>query len=121
MADAKIHWIAQITIADGQLDIFKERGEEIIAAVKSTEPGALMYEWHISEDGKTCHVDEWYADTEAALAHLKGEAPKRLPHLFEVSQLTGLWVYSDIPAGELRDLLVSFGAVFATGWNGFTR
>ena len=121
MADARLHWIAQFTITEGNLEAFKQAAEEIIAAVEPSEPGALMYEWFYSEDGTTCHVDEWYADTEAALAHLTGEAPKLIPNLLELSKLTGLYVYGDVTNRELRDLLTSFGAVFTSNLGGFTR
>lgn len=40
----------------------------------ANEPGALAYDWHISEDGRLCNVDELYEDAEAALAHVRGEA-----------------------------------------------
>ena len=122
MSGTKIHWVAELTIADGKLDEFKIRAEETIATVKAMEPNALAYEWHISEDGKTCHVDEWYADTEAALAHVRGEGvTTKLPKLLEVSEFTGLWIYASIVDPNLKEALVSFGAVFTDHWGGFTR
>jgi quinol monooxygenase YgiN len=40
--------------------------------VESTkaEPGALNYEWFISEDGTSCHIYERYADSAAAMVHM---------------------------------------------------
>lgn len=117
-----IHWMAHLTIAEGKFDEFTARAEETIATVKAKEPHALVYEWHISDDGRTCHVDEWYADTDAALVHVRGEAvTTKLPRLLEVSDFTGLWIYSAIDDPELREALAAFGAVFTDHWGGFTR
>ena len=121
MTQTDIHWIAELTIGEGNLETFKALAEEMVAAVKSTEPGTLSYEWYITEDGTTCYVDEWYVDTQAALAHLNGEAPRLLPAILEVSEFTSLKVISDISSRELRDKLTSFGAIFTSHGVGFTR
>jgi quinol monooxygenase YgiN len=121
MSDTGIHWVAQLTIAEGKLADFKARAQETIASVRANEPGALAYEWHISEDGRICNVDEWYADTEAALAHVRGEAvTENLPRLLEVSAFTALWVYTGIADPELRGALTAFGAVFTDRWSGLS-
>lgn len=36
------------------------------------EPGTLAYEWHISEDGKECHVLQLYQDSNALMTHIQG-------------------------------------------------
>ncbi len=121
MAQEKIHWLAELTIGDGNVEAFKSMAKDIIAAVESTEPGTLSYEWHITENGKTCFVDEWYDGAEAGLAHLNGEAPKMLPKLLEISEFTSLKVLCDISSPELTEKLASFGACFAGHTGGFTR
>jgi quinol monooxygenase YgiN len=122
MKEGAIHWVAVVKIHDGQLEEFKARAEETIATAKANEPGQLVYEWHISPDGTTCHVDEWYADTEAALAHVRGEAvTEKLPKLLEVSDFAELWIYSHIEDTELRNALAAFGAAFWDHWGGHTR
>ena len=122
MSDARIHWMAQLTIAEGSREEFTSRAQETIATVREQEPGALADEWQISEDGRLCHVDEWYADTAAAMAHVTGEAVTiTLPRLLEVGELTGLWIYTAIDDPELRQALVGLGAVFMDRWGGFSR
>lgn len=123
MTENAIHWVAQFTIHDSsRLEEFKERAAETVATVKATEPKALAYEWHISEDGRHCHVDEWFDGTEGALAHLRGQGvTENLPRLLEMSDFTGLYIYSPISDPELREALASFGAVFTSHWGGFTR
>ena len=122
MGGSKIHWVAVLTIHEGKLDEFKARGQETIATAKANEPGQLAYEWHISPDGRTCHVNEWYADTSAALAHVRGEAvTTKLPKLLEVSDFSELWIYTEIVDPELKEALASFGAAFWEHWGGHTR
>lgn len=122
MSDAGVHWVAQLTIAEGKLDEFKAQAEKTIASVMANEPGALAYEWHISEDGRLCNVDEWYADVEAALAHVRGEAVTlRLPELLGVSEFTALWIFTSIRDPELREALTAFGAIFTDRWSGLSR
>lgn len=117
-----IHWIAQLSIAEGELDEFTTRAEETIATVKAKEPHALVYEWNISDDGRLCHISAGYADAEAALAHVRGEAvATKLPRLLEVSELTGIVVYTAVDDPELREALSAFGATFTHHWGGFTR
>ena len=122
MSDTGIHWVAQLTVAEGKLHEFKAKAEETIASVMANEPGALAYDWHISEDGRLCNVDEWYADVGAALAHVRGEAVTvKLPKLLEVSEFTALWIYTGIADPELREALTAFGAVFTDRWSGLSR
>lgn len=121
MTGKNIHLIAELAIGEGNLETFKALAEEIAAAVKSTEPGTLSYEWYITEDGTTCYVDEWYADAQAALAHLEGEVPRLLPAVLEVSELASLTVLSDIPSRELREKLTEFGGCFTSRCCGFMR
>ena len=46
----RLSWVVQCAVKDGQLDAFKELMEEMVAGT-SEEPGALNYEWFISDDG----------------------------------------------------------------------
>ena len=91
-----IRIFATLSINDGQLDAFKERAAAAVESVRANEPGMLVYEWYVSEDGKTCHIVEEYADAAALAAHSAGEVGKTLiPQLFEVSSMTSLKVMAD--------------------------
>ena len=58
-----VFWVVELAIIPGQLDAFKALMNEMVAATQADEPGALNYEWFISEDGTTCHIYERYADS----------------------------------------------------------
>ena len=122
MTDSAIHWLAVLTIHEGALEEFRRLADETIKTAKANEPGQLVYEWHLSPDSRTCHVDEWYADTEAALAHVRGEAVTvKLPALLSTCDFTALWIYSRIESDELRIALEGFGAQFWDNWAGHSR
>ncbi len=122
MTDGAVHWLAVLTIHDGALDEFRRLAAETIETAKANEPGLLAYEWHLSPDQRTCHVDEWYADPEAALAHVRGEAVTvKLPTLLSTCDFAALWIYSPIGSGELRAALEGYGAQFWDNWAGHTR
>ena len=53
----------------GQVDAFRALAEEMSVAT-AKEQGVLNYEWSLSEDGKTCHILERYADSDGVRAHL---------------------------------------------------
>lgn len=122
MSGSRIHWVAVLTIHEGMLDEFRRRAADMIGLCEATEPGQLAYEWHLSPDGRTCHVDEWYADVDAAWAHVRGEAlATKLPPLLETCEFSALWIYSQVPDDELRQALVGFGATFWDNWAGRTQ
>jgi quinol monooxygenase YgiN len=65
-----VSWVIELAIKPGQLDAFKALVKDMVAATQANEPGALNYEWFISEDGTRCHIYERYADSAAVMTHL---------------------------------------------------
>jgi quinol monooxygenase YgiN len=122
MGPDAVHWIAVFAIHEGRTDEFRGLAERTAALVRETEPGQLRYRWHMSPDGSTCLVDAWYADADAALAHLGGRAvAELLPSVLAVSELAEIRVLSDVRHPGLREALAGFGATFWDGWTGFDR
>ena len=68
VSDQNVYWVARLAIHDGQDEAFGRVVEEMCAAT-ANEEGVLNYEWSLSEDGRTCHVLERYADSDAASLH----------------------------------------------------
>ena len=48
---AKLSYLLEFTINDGQLEAFKEKAMGYIKAVQEGEPENLKYEWRLEEDG----------------------------------------------------------------------
>jgi quinol monooxygenase YgiN len=109
----------QLAVRDGQLDALRELMAEMVAST-GTEPGTLVYEWFLSEDGSTCHTYERFADSDAVLAHLGNFGSKFAERFMACVQPTGLSVYGD-PSGPLRAALDDFGAVYLGWFGGFSR
>lgn len=87
--------------------------------MEKNEPGAKSYQWYFSDDETKCVITEWYADQEAALAHVNGEAAtKLLPKLLEVSDIKRLEIYGE-PGEEVRRKLSRFGAETFHFFTGF--
>ena len=80
-------------VQEGQADNVQPLLDEMVAATKSDEQGALHYEYYMNEDRSTCTVLERYADNAAVMVHLGNFgakfanrflavfAPERLPFM----------------------------------------
>ncbi len=86
------------------------------------EEGMLNYEWSLSEDGKTCHILERYADSDALRAHLEtfGAFAERF---FGMVDIVNVEVYGS-PDGQVREALSQASnnsAKFNRPYAGFVR
>ena len=62
-----------LKIQSGREAAFKTVSDKLVESTQ-TEPGALSYEWSVSEDGGTCHIFERYADSQSVMLHLSRNA-----------------------------------------------
>ena len=114
-----VSWNLQLAVVDGRLEDFRALMHEMVASTEA-EPGALGYEWFLSDDGSTCHLNERYADSDAVMAHLGTSGAKFAERFLTCVQPTSLNVYGD-PSGEARAALDGFGAVYRGTFGGFAR
>ena len=115
-----IYWTLKVAIGDGKLDDFKSLAGEMSEATKKDEPGALAYEWHLSPDGKSCHIHERYADNAAVMTHLGNFGSKFAGRFMELVKPVSLDVYG--PADTtVRGALADFGAQHLDQFSGFSR
>ena len=113
-----IHWIFAATINEG---VAKDDVKAFISeasGLTKMEKGCLAYEWHLSEDGKTLHASERYADSEAAVVHVNETFSKINEKLMKVMTPTGLTIYGDA-SNDLREAGKGFGAVHFERIGGF--
>ena len=66
----EIAWVVELAVRPGQLDNFRALTGEMVLVTRH-EPGALSYQRFVSEDGQIVQLYERYADSAAALAHLR--------------------------------------------------
>ncbi len=114
-----ISWNLQLTIHEGKTDEFRALAAEMAASVE-TEPGTLQYEWFIGEDGHTCHINERYVDSEAAITHIAHFGANYAERMMAIIAPTQFSVYGD-PNTAVREALVGFGAVHMKHLTGFRR
>ncbi len=114
-----VSWNLQLAVRTGRIDALRSLMEEMIESTRS-EPGALAYEWFLSEDSTTCHLYERYADAEAVMAHLGAFGSKFAERFLECVEPTAFHVYGN-PSDEARTVLGGFGAVTFGPFGGFVR
>lgn len=110
---------AGFSIPEGKIDEFKQKAAELTGKVEANEPGALSYEWFLSDDKRACTLVEVYKDSGAVMAHL-GNVGDLLGPLLEVAPLSGLFILGN-PSDQVRQAFAPFGPKIFAHWNGVTR
>ena len=113
----QISWCVELAVKPGQLDNFQALTGEMVEAARR-EDGVLAYQRFVSADCKLVLVYEQYADSAAALAHLRQfekNFAKRFSEMAERTRFTGL----GNPSDELRALLDGFGARYLKPFGDF--
>jgi quinol monooxygenase YgiN len=117
--DEQVAWHVVLAVKPGALEDFQVLTGEMVEATRE-EAGVLSYERFVSADGMVVHVYERYADSTAAVAHLRAfrrQFGKRFAGLVDRTRFT---VYGS-PSTELRGLLDNFGATYMAPFGGFAR
>jgi quinol monooxygenase YgiN len=109
--------LAEIDIEPGRLAEFKAVVAEMVASVQANEPGAMRYDWYLSEDGTRDWNVEVFSDSEAVVAHMANVA-ELVPRLTAVATFRRVEVLGDLSEagmaalGDLaRDTLSRLGGV----------
>ena len=114
-----VYFLLEVEIKPGEMDKFKALVNEMVKAAQN-EPKTLNYEWNLSEDGKTCHVYERYADSEALLVHFGSFGKNFAERFLSVVNPTRLMVYGN-PSDEAKEVMGGFGPVYMAPIGGFAR
>jgi quinol monooxygenase YgiN len=110
--------VAEVTINAGQLDNLKALVGEMIEAIKRDEPGTHNYEWFIGDDGKSVHVYERYADSEAFMVHLGNLGQKFAKRLSACTTTTRITIYGN-PSDKVREVFATYPTVYMSPLVGF--
>jgi quinol monooxygenase YgiN len=87
--------LAEIDIQPGRLPEFKAVVAEMVSAVQANEPGALRYDWYVSDDGTQDWNVEVFADSEAVVAHM-ANVGDLVPKLESVAAFRRVEVLGDL-------------------------
>ena len=115
----EVYWVFTLDMKPEKFDEFKALVSEIVAAT-SEESGTLTYEYSVSEDRKTVHIFERYRDSDAFVSHVENTFARFAQRFLELVTVTRLVVYGS-PTEAAREKLNSFGAVYMTKFEGFSR
>jgi quinol monooxygenase YgiN len=107
----EVSWHVELAIKPGQLDDLRALTDEMVEATR-LEPGTLNYQRFVTENGEFLHIYERYANSEAALTHLKNFTA-RFGERYSALVERRRFVFFGAPGDELRRFLTPFGAIFA--------
>jgi len=113
----QISWCVELAVKPGQLDNFQALTGEMVEAARR-EHGVLAYQRFVSADCKLVLVYERYADSAAALAHLRQFEKNFAKRFLEMAERTRFTVLGN-PSDELRALLDGFGARYLEPFGDF--
>jgi quinol monooxygenase YgiN len=114
-----VSWNLQLSVRPDRLDDARALIAEMVEATRE-EAGTLSYEWFLSGDGSVCHINERYADSEAALAHLANFGASFVDRFMGCFEPISLSIYG-APSDEARAVLDGFGASYLGSVGGFRR
>ena len=118
--EGQVSWLLQCTVKDGQLDAFKQLMTEMVVSTRDEEAGTLNYEWFISDDNRSVHLYEKYADSAAALAHMKSFGEKWAGRFLSCIDVERVTAYGN-PDEAAQKALAQMGAKTLATWGGFAR
>ncbi len=115
--DSQVSWLVELTVKPGQLDNFRTLTGEMVESTRG-ERGVLSYGRFISDDGSVVHAYERYADSSAALAHLRAFETKFGGRFLGMVDRRRFTVFGT-PTGELRRILDRLGATYLRPFGDF--
>jgi quinol monooxygenase YgiN len=115
----EISWQVELAIEPERLDSFRALTNEMIESTR-LEEGVLIYERFLSEDGGKVLVYERYANSEAAILHLRSFQDKFADAFGRLVKRERFLVFGT-PNDELKRVLSGFGATFVRPMAGFSR
>jgi len=115
----QVSWQVELAIKPGELDNFRALTGEMVESTQG-EPGVLSYERFVSADSMVVHVYERYADSAAAVAHVRTFRRQFGDRFVGLVDRTRFTVHGT-PSAELRGILDGFGATYMAPFGGFAR
>lgn len=108
--DNQISWHVELAVKPSQLDNFRALTGEMVDSTLG-ENGVLSYQRFVNEDGNIIHIYERYADSAAALAHLRTFAEKFGRRFVQMVERTRFIVFGT-PSEDLRRVLDGYGVTY---------
>lgn len=110
----------ELAVREGRDAEFRALMAEMAAATERGEPGALDYEWYVTDDGRRLHLFERYADAGAAMTHLATFGERYMRRFFDVLAPERITVYG-APDDRVRGALAQLAPQVMARAAGFSR
>ena len=108
-----------MAVKPGEFDNFLALTREMVEFTKG-EPGVLIYERFVSNDGQFVYVYERFVDSDAAVAHLQAFGSLYGDRFAKMVERRRFTVFG-LPSDELRKILDTFGAHYLMYLDGFSH
>lgn len=118
MANAVLLLI-EVAVKPGAMGDLKVLMNDLVKSSLS-EPGTLIYEWFITDDGKAVHIYERYSDSSATLFHLATFGEKFAARFLSAVDPTSVTVYGS-PNDGVKAGLAAFSPRYLISFGGFAR
>jgi quinol monooxygenase YgiN len=115
-----VYWVLELAINPGRFEDLKSLMAEMVEVTQRQEPGALNYEWAISDDRRVCHLHERYLDSAAAMSHIQSFGTNFAARFMDVLKPTRCVVHG-APNAQVKGALAPFSPVYMAPFGGFRR
>ena len=114
-----IYWLLEVSIQPRQMEEFRGLMKAMVESARG-ETDTLSYDWTLSEDSKTCHIFERYADNAAVVLHSRAFQTKFAAKFFDLAQPLSMVVHGK-PTPQVKDALAPFSPTYMSPLGGFHR
>jgi quinol monooxygenase YgiN len=114
----EIYTVYHLTIIPSDFEAFKSLAAEIVEGSRH-EPDTLTYQWLVNADRTQVHIMERYRMA-GLLPHVEQTFAPRAEEFLALAKIDKLYVYGD-PTPDIRTKLDTFGAVYLSPFEGFSR
>ncbi|MDQ1380518.1 MAG: hypothetical protein QOG65_1470 [Actinomycetota bacterium] len=115
----EISWLVRVAVNAADVESFAILTREMVQVCEA-EPGTLIYERYVSDDGRHAHLFERYVDSDAALVHLHTFEERFSARFLALVERQSAFVYG-APTAALRQVLDRMNPNYFARLDGFAH
>ena len=114
-----IYWLCTFRVKPEDFPAFKAVVAPLVEETRKEE-GSMAYEYNITADHSVVHIIEHYRDSASVVHHVTNTFSQFAAAFTALASVESFVVYGT-PEPEAKAILDSFGAVYVTPFDGFTK